>query len=216
MSSLKSKICYGLKITITPIENAINRLRLKNDNFSIICATCAGGIIYHKLGKKFLSPTVNLWIAEKDIPKLVKNLPHYMQTSLKFIESDKPYPVAVCDDIKVYFNHAQTHAEAEEIWNRRRCRINYDNLWVIGSDNNMTYEDIEAFSTIPCKGKVMFTARDYPEFDFVLPFEEYKGKESVGQYMSNHTPVLDKFVFEKYFDYVRWLNTGKVIYRRKT
>lgn len=210
MSGLKAKICYALKCTVVPVENAINRLRLKNDNFSIICGTCAGGIIYHRLGKRFLSPTVNLWIPERDIPKLVKDLPHYMQAELKFVESDKPYPVAMCDDIPVYFNHAETPQEAEEIWARRRGRINYDNIWVIGSDNNMTYEDIVEFSKIPCKGKVLFAAKDYPEFDFVLPFAEYQGQNSVGQYMSNHTPVLDKFVFEKYFDYVRWLNTGKV------
>jgi len=81
---------------------------------------------------------------------------------------------------------------------------------VIGSDNGMTYQDILEFSTIPCRGKVFFSAKEYPEFDFVLPFAEYQGKDTVGEYMSNHTPILDKFVFEKYFDYVHWLNTGRV------
>ena len=38
------------------------RTKLKNKDFSIICSNCIGGIIYNRLGQKFLSPTINLWM----------------------------------------------------------------------------------------------------------------------------------------------------------
>lgn len=38
-------------------RNRVDLLRLKNKDFSILTNHCMGGIIYHDLGLKFLSPT---------------------------------------------------------------------------------------------------------------------------------------------------------------
>lgn len=211
MGLFKARVYYAIRLIVQPIQNFINRKRLKMENFTIICSTCAGGIIYNRLGKKFLSPTVNLWFTDKDLQKIAGDLRHYMNTELVFVEdSSVNYPVAMLDDVRIYFNHADTAEEAREIWNRRRERVNYDNIWLISCDRGLDYEDIKAFGNLPAKGKVLFTAKEYPEFDYCLFFKEYEGRDSVGEYMSNHTPILDHFVYEKYFDYVRWLNTGKV------
>lgn len=210
MKFLKGRIRYAIECIIMPIINAYNRMHLKNKDFSIICGTCAGGVITHWLGKKFLSPTVNLWFTEKDLQKMVRNLKWYMQQELEFIDPEFGYPAAKCGDIVIHFNHVKTNEEAKNQWYKRRDRINYDNIWVISSDNKLSYEDIKEFGTIPCKGKVMFTAKEYPEFDYCLYIREYEGRETCGTYMSDHTPVLDRFVFEKYFDYVKWLNTGRI------
>lgn len=56
----------------------------------------------------------------------------------------------------------------------------------------------------------MFTAKEYPEFDYCLYIKAYEGRGTCGTYMSDHTSILDRFVFEKYFDYVKWLNTGRI------
>ena len=53
------------------LSNAWYRMRLKNDNFTIITNSCIGGVMYHKLGKRFLSPTVNLWMYDEDFYKFV-------------------------------------------------------------------------------------------------------------------------------------------------
>lgn len=37
------------------------RKRLKNKNFSLITNNCTGGFIYHDLGLRFNSPTINLF-----------------------------------------------------------------------------------------------------------------------------------------------------------
>lgn len=211
MSTLKEKACYAIRCVVQPIQDFINQKRLRADNFTIICSTCAGGIIYHRLGKEFLSPTVNLWFTDKDLQKIAGDLRHYMSQELEFIDDhEENYPVAMLDDVRIYFNHADTPEEAREIWNRRRKRVNYDNVWLISCDRGLDYEDIKAFGDLPAQGKVLFTAKEYPEFDYCLFFKEYEGLDTVGEYMSNHTSVLDHFVYEKYFDYVKWLNTGKV------
>ena len=91
MKFLKGRIRYAIECIIMPIINAYNRMHLKNKDFSIICGTCAGGVITHRLGKKFLSPTVNLWFTEKDLQKMVRNLKWYMQQELEFIDPEFGY-----------------------------------------------------------------------------------------------------------------------------
>ena len=208
-NSFSAHLNHALKLLFAWSENLFNKWRLQNKDFTIICATCAGGVITHKLGKQFMSPTVNLFFAEKDVPKLVSDLRWYMTQELVPLHDNTcPFPKALCGDIEITFNHAKSFEEAKSIWDRRKKRINYDNIWVIGSDTKMSYGDIVKFSEMPCKGKIMFTAKEYPEFDFCLPFLEYKeeGKLSVGQYMSHHSRVLDRFIYERYFDYTSWLN----------
>ena len=112
------------------------RKKLRNDNFSIICSNCIGGVIYHRLGKQFLSPTINLWMNQKDFLKMALDLKSYMSKELAFIKGEYDYPIALLGDVKVYFNHAKTEEEARHSWEQRKTRINYDNLYVIMYDRD--------------------------------------------------------------------------------
>ena len=38
------------------------RSELKNKDFTIFSCNCTGGVLYHDLGMKFLSPTINLYM----------------------------------------------------------------------------------------------------------------------------------------------------------
>ncbi len=62
------------------------RMRFKNENFSIITNSCIGGVMYHKLKKRFLSPTINLWMYDKDFLRFVAHLKEYMSKELVFAE----------------------------------------------------------------------------------------------------------------------------------
>lgn len=68
-----------------------------------------GGVIFHELGLKFMSPTINLWMKPKDFIKYCSNLKHYSQCKLEFLDSSlylsasEKYPVACLDDIIIYF-----------------------------------------------------------------------------------------------------------------
>ena len=45
------------------------RLDNKNDDFTLIARDCIGGILYHQLGLKFLTPTINLFLTPKSVLK---------------------------------------------------------------------------------------------------------------------------------------------------
>ena len=53
------------------IRNKIERRRLINTNFTIISQNCIGSIMYHDLGQKFLSPTINMLFEPSDFVKFL-------------------------------------------------------------------------------------------------------------------------------------------------
>ena len=50
------------------------RLRLKNENFTVIASNCSGMFMYYDMGLRYLTPTVNLSIEMNDFVKMVRNL----------------------------------------------------------------------------------------------------------------------------------------------
>lgn len=179
------------------------RKHLKNKDFTILCSNCIGGIIYHRLGLEFRSPTVNLWMRQRDFLKLASNL-WKLEKDLIFIDSDYEYPVAMLDDITIYFNHSKTEADARNSWNRRVKRINYDNLFLIMYDReDITKEDILSLGKIPCRGKLVLSDKVYPDIPYVKTLKP--SKRLFGQQFIDR----DWFgfrTFEKHFDFVKWLN----------
>ena len=88
MHRIKDKIIYIIGKYLNKVFEII--CKAKNDifTFSIICSSCIGGIIYHRLGLKFLTPTINLWFNQKDFIKFISNLQYYLDQKLNFVESD--------------------------------------------------------------------------------------------------------------------------------
>lgn len=198
------KIQYELqKYTNKRYENKI-RQRLKNNNFSIICSNCIGGVIYHRLGKQFLSPTINMWFRQKDFLKFVENLPEYLKEDLTFVETEYIYPVAKLKDLTLYFNHAKTEEEARNNWEKRKQRINYDNLFIIMYDKgDITESDIKKLANIKCKNKVVFSDKEYTDIEYVVtikPTNRINGDAYLDE------DWLGRRTFEKYWDFVKWLN----------
>lgn len=205
------------------INNTINRKRLKNQDFSLFAPTCIAGVIYHKLGKKFLSPTINLFMSERDFLKFAKDVKYYSDKELQYVEMQQGvlfmYPVCTLGDgdkkITIHFNHYPTFEQAKEKWDERMQRINYDNMFFVFSTRDrgghLTYDEIKSIGEIKAKGLVCFTAKDYKEFDYTLQLKKYKNADFVGPYMVEHkTKIFNRMVWEPDFDYTYWLNTGKV------
>lgn len=195
------------------ISRFILRRRLKNKNFTILTDTCIGGVIYHELGLQFLSPTINLWMHDKDFYKFVNNLGYYLALPLKFVEGIENYPTAYLGDILIHFNHYKTNEEAEAKWEERKKRINYDNLFIIASDrplnsNPVTYEDMKSLEKIKCRGKIVFSTRMYPDVPYIIHLPKDKEGDFVNTYMLDKTNILHRWKWEKVFDYVSWLNNG--------
>lgn len=125
MRALLSKISHKIGDKILKYRKS----KLKNSDFTIICNTCMGGVIYKRCGMKYLTPTIGLAINELDIIKFALNLKYYLNLPLVFQDNDKI--VGKLDDVLIYFWHYKTKEEAENAWNRRKKRINFDNLYLI-------------------------------------------------------------------------------------
>lgn len=192
------------------LSRALKRKKLKNKNFTIIAPTCIAGVIYHELGEQFLSPTINLWMYDKDFLKFAHNLKEYLSYELKFVQGIDETPTAYCGDILIHFNHYKTEEEANAKWIERKQRVNYDNLFIIMADQPdggvITHEDMLSLKDIDCKGKAIFTIKDYDDMDYLIHLPKDPEKDCVNLYMFDKSPVLGRYRWEKVWDYVKWLN----------
>lgn len=195
------------------IENAIEK-----KDVTILSNNCAGGILYHQLGMKFNSPTINLFLKTNDFLELVKNLREYEHCELiEDVSTQEAYPVGILKGenlkpIKIKFIHYQSFNEAKQKWIERYKRINYDNICIIMETGISTTDKVKnEFQKLPYDKKVIIVDEEdglYPEAFFVdiykqdyswgkLLFQDtYYGK---GQYLN-----LDRF------DYVEFLNSGVI------
>ncbi len=187
------------------------RKKLNNHNFSIICSNCIGGIIYNRLEEKFLSPTINLWMNQKDFLLFVSNLTEYLEQEIEFIDSAYDYPVGKLSprgghsDVVLYFNHAHSCEEAQNDWNRRKCRINAENLYIIMYDRDgITRDDILQLRHIACNNVVVFSESKYPDIPYVFTIQA-SGKPGGEQYLDKDWFGIR--TFEKQFDFVNFLNS---------
>lgn len=119
-----------------PRFNLDSYMDLRESRISIISNNCWGGIVYRTLGLEVLSPFKNLFLEDADYIKLLKNLKHYMECEPQFCEystdihSQERYPVLSLDDIRIHCNHDKEPEAAIAKWNRRREKINWNNLFI--------------------------------------------------------------------------------------
>lgn len=186
------------------------RLRLKNKDFSLLASNCNGGCICHDLNQQFRSPFVNLYLTAPDFVRLLESPREYLESSLEFCENTgKNYPVAKLKDVTVYFMHYKNAEEASDAWQRRVDRINWDNLFVLMSDQDgCTDEIMRRFDALPYRNKVVFTHVPRPEISSAVYIPGFEDKPCVG----NCDGFVDRRSGKKYFDafdYVKWFNEGK-------
>ena len=202
-----------VRFLLTPVSRVVQRRysdkqqkRLKEAEFTILCNTCMGGVIYHRLGKKFQSPTINLWMTDTDFKKFCLNLEKYINITISFANTNSPYPIGVLDDISIHFNHAKTTEEAYRNWEERKRRILYDKIYIIAiCKKGGKKEDWLWLDECPIVDyKVLCHEKhnsDGKHFIYVKPSKFGENREN----LLNYT-VLGFRHFEKRFDYVQFLN----------
>lgn len=133
---------------------------LRQNPVSIFSNNCWGGITYNKLDLQFSSPLVNMCMTGQDYMKLLKDPYLYINATLQLKELRKRkdagimYPVVRCADIELVCNHYTSFEEVELCWERRKKRINWDNLFVMMYTSNQK-EAVE-FSELPYSKKICF------------------------------------------------------------
>lgn len=197
------------KIRIIVNKNLEKKLRkkLKNQNFSIFSPNCIAGNIYHRLGQKFLSPTINCWMNQSDYLKFVTNLDHYLASSLNEVkDSNKNFPVGSLDDIVINFNHYESFQEAKFKWDERKTRINKDNMFFIFYNfGEYSSKDMQILSQRFGNNKIIFlTPLKTLKNNKLVVYMKPRNREN-GQYYLDKN-FLKIRTFEKMWDFVSWLN----------
>lgn len=189
------------------------RANLKNRGFSLFSPNCYAGIIYHRLGLEYTSPTINLLFpVKKQYLRFVSNLEYYLEKDLVFINDPMyPCPVAILEDVKIIFNHYDSIEQAEAAWNRRKKRVNYSNIFIIFDDiADAEYQDLLDFNSIQCAGKIILTAKKYENIPNTIQISKYKRNESMKPYLMDINLWTGKNAADKDFDFVNWLNSATV------
>lgn len=182
------------------------RKRLKNKKFTLLTGNCIGGYLYHQLGLPFMSPTINMMILNQDFLKMIKNLKYYMSIiPIPCVDERYPdVPSAKLGDIILHFTHYDTCEEGIAAWEKRKKRIDYDNLYIIISDIDLSKDDIEELRQVNCKKLVAMTKEDYG-FSHCLYLSAYHNNGHLGDLLRK--TLSGKWVFEHYFDFVGWVNS---------
>lgn len=155
------------------------------------------------LNMKYNSPTLGLYFMYPDYIEFLSHLKFYLtEAKLTFVKESKYpignfrrakykhwYPIALLGDkVEIHFLHYHSESEASEKWYRRSKRINWNDLIIIGMDQNLcTSNDIVKFKQLPFQRKVFFTSnKDYSGGD-VIYVSEFKNKDTVGDpYKKGH------------------------------
>lgn len=133
---------------------------LREHTPTIFAPNCWGGITYHHMSLEFRSPLINMHIPHDEYLRFLSDPMHYMSQELILREMyiddtlDKPFPIAMLGDVSLWMNHYDNFEEAAAIWERRKERIDWDNLFVMFFDESP--ELINQFLALPYKKKVCF------------------------------------------------------------
>lgn len=192
-------------------------IALKRNTPTIIASNCWGGIVYNQLGLEFKSPFINMFEEHEDYIKILKNLSYYMDCDLEFIRegldniSGQVYPIVKCDDVYLHFNHYRTYEDALECWNRRKKRINWDNLFVMFFEDNE--RRAKEFADLCYNKKICFTSFKIKEksTEFIECFDKGTLKGKALWQVVNEI-AQGKYV---YYDFFELLLNGKIVKQSK-
>lgn len=176
------------------------RIRLRNKNFSIISNNCWGGAIYDRFGLPYKTPTVGLWFPSFDYIRFLTDIEYYLKQDLEQISWEdchvanllqqrkirgkydfelKDMIIGRLYDVDIIFLHYKSFDDAKKKWNRRKTRINMDNLIVKFNDQNGFNEELlHKFIELPYKNKIFFTANgSYNKYEEVYVINDVDREE---------------------------------------
>ena len=193
------------------------RKRLKASDITILCNNCNGGFIYHDLNLEFKSPTINMYFIHDHFFYFCENLESYLKESLVLCEnpinkSDLDYPICNIGDgiklpkLELHFLHYKSFMEANDSWERRKKRINFDKIFIIWTFFDKTDESwLRRFDKIPQKNKIAFCESPFPQYKSCYYI---KGYEGIGLGVLSRFDGLSGHRIYDNFDFVSWFNSS--------
>ena len=180
----------SIKDTIIRVKAPLVRRGLTNLDFSILANNCWGGIVSRDRHLPYNSPTCGTYFFSKDYLRFLGDLEGYLGRELEevpvrasayadeLLQLHGPdVVIARTGDVEIVMLHYPTFEEAKVKWDRRKKRINRDNLLVKYSDQNgFAPEDFETFRKLPFKNKLFLTTNPAYESDFTVVIPDAWGE----------------------------------------
>ena len=156
------------------LTSKFRKQKIKNMNFSIISNNCWGGFIYQSYNLKYNTPTLGMFFMADDYIKFISDIKKYLNHNITFIHPNESkwyeevkhthnygnYPVARLKDIELFFLHYNSEEEALNKWNKRKERINFDNiLYKFSEMNCCSQKHIKEFQKLNLKNKICFISK---------------------------------------------------------
>lgn len=166
---------------------------LLEKKISIIANNCWGGLTYNSLYLEFLSPFINLTISSIDYLKLLENFRQYMKEPLEMVRdrNAEGNPIGHIGDVEINFVHYRNFEEAKLCWDKRKKRINYDNLFIympiVNEDiaykfSELSIERKYGFCTFPVNRKGIYYVKN---FDISKEVKRCFGESRFESYMND-------------------------------
>lgn len=173
--------------------------RLKANPPTFISNNCCSRYIYFSLGIPFSSPFVNIRIKSKDHLKILKEPKRFINGKLSpagFLEKgEEKIPMAKLesdnDQIMIECSHYKIYEDFEKVWNKRKKRINYNNIISILTTENE--EDLEEFSKLDSK-KICFLRSEEDSILDITRFNEGIVKVNIEQFSDAVLTVYKEFL----------------------
>ena len=197
--------------------------KLKNKNITILSNDCSAGTIYHYLGLKFLSPTINIFIAN-DFLVFCKHLREYKECKMKELPPNKyGYPIgqlipenSFLPKVTILFIHYKTFEEAILKWRERFERVNYDNIFLVYNGSlypqisNQT--ELNFFQSVSYNKRYFYSSNDAAA-SLLKSFGnnecEMISFNKVGQKWFDYGNIFSKIVGKRIlfkYNFVNWFN----------
>lgn len=133
---------------------------LRHSNLSILSMGWWAGIAYHKLGLPELSPTIGMYTNEESFMNFLPEARWHLKKDLHFERTEYNsdwsinYPIFWLDGTQWFMNGFTNDADALELWNERKEKINWSNVLVTMHTSSPAV--LERFNCLPYAKKACF------------------------------------------------------------
>lgn len=199
-----------IKVMKLPSFSFEKYLCIKKNTPTIFSPICWGGVTYHSLGLRFESPFINMFLLEEDYMHFLGDPKSYIVHEIRYKKTGwseimkKEYPVADCDGIEMHFNHFNSFEEAKSSWDKRKKRINWDNILA------MMFTDkpdvAEKFLEMKYSKRILFTSFKIDNKDVVyLDLNNYR--DGIDLWTAVNDTAKGKYVN---YDIFRMMTDGEI------